>query len=234
MKRIAQLFLVILFAGILIQASGQVVNETAKKKISVGVGLFTDIMVKFPAGVHPRTINQGVTIMGTYNIPFGKSNFGFAIGLEVTAHNIYGNYILNKTTDSTKFMRIPDTVSYKRSKMTLAYLEIPIEFRYKSKSKVSVGIGFKAGFLVGSSTKYVGNGNINISSGYVPATNYNEKTKVKFWSIKDLESFTYGPTFRIGYKWFNVYGSYMLSSVFSKSKAEEVVPLSVGFILMPF
>ena len=196
--------------------------------------MFTDVMIKFPSGVKPRTINQGVNVFGTYNVPFGKSNFGFSIGLGLTAHNIYGNFLVNRTSDSTKLVKIPDSVSYKRSKMTLAYLEIPIEFRFKSKSKISVGIGFKGGFLVGSSTKYVGNGNVDISSGFMPTPNYKEKTKVKFWGIKDLESFTYGPTLRIGYKWFNVNAFYMLSSIFKKSSGPEIVPLSIGFTLMPF
>ena len=118
--------------------------------------------------------------------------------------------------------------------MTLVYLEIPIEFRFKSKSKISVGIGFKGGFLIGSSTKYVGDGNVKISSGFTPTLNYKEKTKLKFWGIKDLESFTYGPTLRIGYKWFNVNAYYMLSSIFSKSRGPEIVPLSIGFTIMPF
>ena len=234
MKRVTQIILLFLFAGILTQVHAQVVNETAKRKISFGVGLFTDVMTKFPSGVKPRTINQGFNVFGTYNIPFGKSNFGFAIGLGITAHNIFGNFIVNRTQDSTKLVKIPDTVSYKRSKMTLAYLEIPIEFRFKSKSKISVGIGFKGGFLIGSNTKYVGDGNVNISSGFMPTPNYSEKTKVKFWGIKNLESFSYGPTLRIGYKWFNVNASYMLSSIFVKSSGPEVVPLSIGFLLMPF
>lgn len=231
MKRIILIFLCLLIAGTFAKVSGQVVNETAKRKISIGVGLFTDIMVKFPDGVKARTINQGFNVFATYNIPFGKSNFGFAIGLGLASHNIYGNFLVNKTADSTKLVKIPDSVSYSRSKMNLTYLEIPIEFRFKSKSKISVGIGFKAGFLIGSSTKYVGTGNI-VTPGY--SLYSQDKTRVKFWGIKDLESFTYGPTFRIGYKWFNVNASYMLSSVFNKSRGPEVIPLSVGFVLMPF
>jgi hypothetical protein len=231
MKRVTQCVVIILLTCLISQVSGQVVNENAKKRISIGLGMFTDVMIKFPSGVKPRTINQGFTVFGTYNMPFGKSNFSFAIGLGLTAHNFYGNFLVDKTSDSTRLVKIPDTVSYKRSKITAAYLEIPIEFRFKSKSKINVGIGFKAGLLVGSSTKYVGTGDFEISNYKIKT---NDKTKVKFWGVKDLEFFTYGPTFRIGYKWFNVNASYMLSSIFSKSKGPEIIPLSIGFILMPF
>lgn len=231
MKRIIQVFFLLLLAIMIGQANGQVVNEKAKKKISIGVGMYTDILMKFPDGVKPRTINQGLTVFGTYNVPFGKSNFGFAIGLGLSSHNIYGNYVINRNTDSTWLMKIPDSVSYTKSKINCVYLEAPLEFRFKSKSKISVGIGFKVGFLVGSSYKYVGTGEITTNQYTLTS---GEKTRVKFLGVKDLESFTYGPTFRIGYKWFNVYSSYMLSSIFKKGKGPEVVPLSVGFVLMPF
>ena len=213
------------------QGYSQVVNESAKKRISIGVGLFTDIMMKMPSGIKARTINQGVNVFGTYNVSFGKSNFSFAIGLGLTAHNIYGNFFVNSTSDSTALIRIPDSVKYKRSKINLVYLEIPLEFRFKSNSKVNVGLGFKGGLLISSSSKYVGDGEIT-------TTNYtlhsSEKTRVKFWGIKNLEQFTYGPTLRIGYKWFNVTGYYMLSTLFTNNRGPEMYPISVGFVLMPF
>jgi hypothetical protein len=204
-------FLTFLLTAFLFASQGysQVVNEKAKKKISIGVGLSTDIMMKMPSGIKARAINQGVNVFATYNVPFGKSNFGFAIGLALSSHNIFGNFYVNSTSDTTTLVKIPDSVSYKRSKMTLAYLEIPLEFRFKSKSKVSVGVGFKGGFLIGSNTKYVGDGPIVTTNYTLNATG---KQRAKFWGIKNLEQFTYGPTLRIGYKWFNV----------------------TGFVLMPF
>jgi hypothetical protein len=232
MKRVNQIILLLVFVSFFIQVNGQVVNETAKRKVSIGIGLFTDVLMKFPSNVKPRTINQGFNVFGTYNIPFGKSNFGFAIGLGLTAHNIYGNFQVNRIADSTKLIKIPDGINYKRSKMTLAYLEVPIEFRFKSNNKISVGIGFKGGFLIGSSTKYVGPGGITTLTG--DTIHSSGKIRIKVWGLKDLESITYGPTFRIGYKWFNVNASYMLSSIFNKSRGPEIVPLSIGFILMPF
>jgi len=226
-------FLAILLAAFLFPSQGdsQVVNAKTKKKISIGVGLSTDIMINMPSDVKARAINHGANVFGTYNIPFGKSDFGFAIGLGLSSHNIFGNFIVNSTSDSTWLFKIPDSVSYKRSKMTLAYLEVPIEFRFKSKSKVSVGVGFKAGFLVGSSTKYIGDGGFETENYTLKETG---KQRVKFWGIKNLEQFTYGPTLRVGYKWFNVTGYYMISHLFTKNRGPEMYPISVGFVLMPF
>ena len=209
----------------------QVVNQATKKKVSIGVGLNTDIWLNMPSGIKTRAINQGVNLFVLYNIPFGKSDFGFSIGLGLSVHNCYGNFLVDNRNDTVHLMKIPDTTSYKRSKITLTYLELPLEFHFKSKSKVSVGLGFKAGLLVGSSTKFIGNGNIATS---VYTIHSQEKVRLKFWGIKNLEQFTYGPTLRIGYKWANLYASYMISTIFTKNHGPDMYPITVGFVLMPF
>jgi hypothetical protein len=231
MKRIFSIFF-LAFAVLISQNTvGQVVNSATKKKISIGVGLNTDIMMNMPTGIKPWAINRGAIVLGTYNMPFGKSDFSFAIGAALSSHNIYGNFVVNSTSDSTVLQQIPDSISYKHSKMTLVYVEVPLEFRWKHKSKVTVGVGFKGGFLIGSSAKYVGNGPIETNNFTIPTT---EKTRIKYWGIKNLEQLTYGPTMRVGYKWFNVTGYYMLSTLFTKGRGPEMYPISVGFILMPF
>jgi hypothetical protein len=202
----------------------QVVNSSAKKRISIGVGLLTDIWMNQPTGMKTRTINQGVQLFGTYNTQFGKSNFSFAIGLGITIHNMYWNYRFQG--DSLKFQFVPLAgTSYKRSKVTMPYFEVPIEFRLKTKSKISAGIGFKIGYMVYSHTKYVG-------SDYLYKTN--NTLKVSFKGVKNLENFAYGPTVRLGYKWFNLTGYYSLSSVFQKATGYDIYPISIGFVLMPF
>src|ERR1039457_7265220 len=129
------LILMVVFITLQLPGQAQIVNQSTKKKISIGIGEFNDFWINMPSDVKSRLINQGFTIMSTYNVPFGKSNFSFAIGLGLTIHNMYGNFYVNSRTDTTDFKKIPDIISYKKSKMTLTYLEIPVEFRFKSKSK---------------------------------------------------------------------------------------------------
>jgi hypothetical protein len=225
--------LLFILAFMLIQqpVKSQVVNETAKKKFSIGFGMFTDIMQKVPSGIKTRTINQGVNVFALYNLQFGKSPFGFAIGLGIDVHNIYGNFLVNKAVDTTKLVKIPDTVSFKRSKMTLAYLEVPVQFYVKTESKVNVALGFKAGFLIGSHTKYVGTGKISTTTY---AYNTTDKIRIKNVGIPNLSQFTYGPTLRVGYRWINADCYYMLSTLFNKNHGPDMYPISVGLVLMPF
>jgi len=81
--------------------------------------------------------------------------------------------------------------------------------------------------------KYVGDGNIKTWDVNFDLNNTHDKIRFKMMGIKNLEQWTYGPTLRIGYRWFNVTASYMLSPVFT-SKGPQMYPISVGFVLMPF
>ncbi|MDP1623374.1 MAG: outer membrane beta-barrel protein [Bacteroidales bacterium] len=204
----------------------QVVNASAKKRVSIGVGLFNDIWMNKPAGMKTRAINQGVQVFGTYNMPFGKSNFSFAMGLGISVHNLYWNYRFQGDSISFQFVKIDEAkVNYKRSKLVLPYLELPLEFRLKTKSKFAMGIGFKVGYMLYAHSKYVGDDYLYKS---------NNTLKVSYKGIKNIEKFAYGPTLRVGYKWFNVNACYSLSSTFQNVTGVDLYPVSVGFVLMPF
>jgi len=207
------------------RAQAQVVNESAKKKISIAVGMFTDIWQNLPAGIKTRTINQGVNVFATYNLPFGKSNFGFSVGLGIRVQNMYGNFQVKGYNDSIQLAKIPDSISYQRSKLVMPYLELPIEFRFKTKYKLAIGVGFKVGYMLPAHTKWVG-------EDYL--FNTTDKLRVSFRDVKYLEKFSYGPTFRIGYKWFHLNAYYSLSNIFTKNRGPQISPISVGFLLMPF
>jgi hypothetical protein len=223
--------LLFLLAFLVIQptAHSQVVNETTKKKFNIGFGMFNDFVLNVPSGIKTRAINQGVDLFALYNLPFGKSNFSFSIGLGLSAHNIYGNFTVNKVGDTTKLEKIPDNVGYKRSKMTVVYLEIPLEFNLKTKSDVKITLGGKVGYNIGSHTKYVGNA---IDSMYM--FNTGSKIRIKQAGIPNLQQFSYGPTMRIGYKWIAVNCQYMLSTLFTKDHGPDMTLVSVGLVLVPY
>lgn len=219
--------ILLLFSGFFLAQpiKSQVVNEATKKRVTIGVGMFEDIWSNVPSGIKTRDINQGFQTFVMYNVPFGKSNFGFSIGLGLRVHNLYGNFLVMSSNDSTYFQKIPDTIGYRRSKLTMPFLEIPIEFKFKSKSKIALGIGFKVGYLLPAHSKYVGENYIDDS---------HEKLRVKYREIKNLENFSYGPTLRFGYRWFHITGYYSISKLFTKSRGPDMYPISVGFLLMPF
>ena len=221
--------LMMVFLCTIPSAYSQVVNETTKKKFNIGVGMFDDFVLNPPSGIKIRTIDQGVDLFCLYNLPFGKSNFSFSLGLGMSAHNIYGNFLVNKVLDTTKFVKIPADVDYKRSKITVVYLELPLEFNLKTKSDVKITLGGKVGYLIGSHTKYVGD---VVDSMYM--YNTGKRITIKQSSIPNLQTFSYGPTFRIGYKWIAINGEYMLSSLFTKDHGPDMTIISLGLVLVPY
>jgi hypothetical protein len=132
---------------------------------------------------------------------------------------------VRSTNDSTWLQRIGDTIDYRRSKLTLPFLELPLEFKFKSRSKIAVGIGFKVAYLLPAHSKYVGE-DYTLSNG--------EKIRVKYREIRNLEQFSYGPTFRIGFRWFHINAYYSLNNLFTRGNGPEMNNLSIGILLMPY
>lgn len=207
-------------------SQAQIVNEQTRKKFSFGIGMFTDIWNNIPDGFKTRDINQGFHAFAMYNVPFGKTNLGFSVGLGFRAQNLYvKDAIFNSTNDSTYLVAINDSISVKRSKLTLPYLELPVEFYFKSKVKVVAAVGFKIAYGLPAHTKYVGE-DYNTGNG--------DEYRVKFREIHNVQRFSFGPTLRIGYQWIHVYGYYSLSKIFTKDKGPDMYPISVGLVLLPY
>jgi hypothetical protein len=216
---------ILIFATVLsasVKAPAQIVNEKTKKKFHVSVGMFTDIYMNLPSGIKTRTINQGFQAYVTYRVPFGKSNFGFAFGLGFSAHNMYGNFKVKSYSDSTVLQK--NDTSYKRSKITMPYLELPIEFNFVTKYKFNMGLGFKIGYMLPAHTKYVGD----------DAASTIGEIRVKDRNVLNMDKFEFGPNLRVGYKWFNLFCYYQLSYIFQTGKGPDIYPITVGFLLRPF
>jgi len=219
MKKIG---ILLIFALLFTTVQAQIITDKTSKKFSVGFDLYTDILTETPADYDARTINQGFNVFGTYNFPIGKSAHTFSLGVGIRSQNFYSNtQIGDFTADTVKFM--PITNNYKRSKINLVYLDFPAEFRFRFKNVWKLGVGFKFGVAIDSKAKYVGD---------ITAVGPRVYTKTK--RLKSLESYTFGPTFRIGYKWINLFAYYQPARVFQRDLGPEFYPLSVGITLAPF
>ncbi|MBN2172764.1 MAG: PorT family protein [Bacteroidales bacterium] len=221
MKKLVIVVFCLMYLGI----NAQVVTEETKRKFTFGLDVFTDMWQDTPTGFSPATINPGVNVFGSYNYIFGESNFSFSPGMGIGVHNLFNSSQIRTTTDSTYFQPIPDSINYKKSKFVATYLDIPLELRFKSKSDFRFAVGFKFGFLLQAHTKYKGD---DYLEGNTQRVIY-KKAKINY-----MEKNRYGFTARIGYKWFNLYGYYQLSTLFEKNKGPEMYPISIGLTIIPF
>jgi hypothetical protein len=94
---------------------------------------------------------------------------------------------------------------YSSDKLSLTYLEIPVEMVLKPKSGLILSLGFSAGLLLDAHSKVKFNN---------PPDFYGPIQTVKY-KIKDNQTFNHirpGPELRIGYKHFSLYGLYEMGS----------------------
>lgn len=204
--------------------------------------IFSDIWQQVPQGLTPATLNRGYNANILMDYPLGKSNFAFAAGIGLSFHNLYSNSNLSRAIDTignhtghTVFTEIPENFDYSNNKLTLMYLDIPIEFRFRTKNltdNFKFAIGFKAGYNVKNYTKYHG----NQLDGTLNQDGTAANIKVKEYNIQNIEKLRYGVTARIGYGRYNVFAYYALTPLMKKGKsnADDMFPISVGIAFSPF
>jgi len=168
------------------------------------------------------------------NLALGKSKFALAIGLGIGTHNLRSDAMIAYKYDSvsastlTSFVRIPDSINYDINKLSLSYIDIPLELRFKTENKkgkaFKISAGFKLGYLINGHTKYRGN----------DFTGGTDDVKYKTFKIKNLEPLRYGAIVRFGYSYFNLYAYYSLTNLFKTEKGPEMYPISIGLCITPF
>lgn len=217
-----KIFLIIVATIGIIPSYAQLITNRTGDKISVVFDLFSDIPTSSPDGVKFRVINQGVSTSLNYNFPLGESRHQFAVGVGVRMHNFYSNSrIADIHADTIQF--IPIETNYKRSKINLAYLDFPAEFKFRFKNKMKLGVGFKLGIILDSKEKFVGKETVNGPTVY---------TKTR--KISSIEKYSYGPTLRLGWNWISAYVFYQPSRIFERALGPEICPITVGITLSPF
>lgn len=215
-------------------ASAQVASdELFKKKFATGIDIFNDLVIyndePTQNDVKFRGYNPGLNVYAMKTFPIGKSNFAFAAGLGLGMHNLYSNSLLTDSVGGSYFMPIPDKTTsgsdldYKKSKLSLTYIDAPAELRFKTEGGFRMAVGIKVGYLLSAHTKYKGN---DLEDG--------SKTKIKVAELPNLQTWRFGPSIQIGYKWVSVNAFYSVTKVFEESAGPELYPISLGLTLRPF
>jgi hypothetical protein len=205
------------------QEKTKMIGETTARRISVGAEIYQDFWMNWPAQMNVRAINMGAGGFFMYNIPIGTSPLSFSIGAGLGFHNLYSNMVINDIkADTIVFSRIPDTISYKKSKLGLTYLDFPIEIRLVTKNKVRASVGVKLGYLLDAKTKFKGD---NLTG---------DQVTLKARKVDNIDKFRFGPTVRFGYDWFQIMGYFSITQIFDKNLGPELYPISVGITFMPF
>jgi hypothetical protein len=176
----------------------------------------------------PRTFNAYFL----FDFPF-KSNpkISVAIGAGVGTDNIYFDktYVgIKDITPTLQFHDLSDTTHFKKSKLSTAYIEAPLELRFNSRPDnpnkgVKVALGIKGGLLVNAHIKQ----KTEQTSSGATLNAYTEKESSK----RFFNSNRFAGTLRVGYGVFSAFTTYQINSLFKEGVAPDVRPWTVGLTL---
>ena len=204
-------------------------NDKFLKKFSTGIDIINDFVMDAPDDIEFRSFNPGVNVYGLYTFPINESNFAFALGAGLGMHNLHSNGLLSDTASISFFTKFPDkdendnSISYKKNKLALTYLDFPFELRFKSDNGIRFAVGFKIGILLNAHTKFKGDDPVD-----------GDNIKIKESGLPNFQSWRFGPSVQIGYKWVNLTGFYSTTRIFEENAGPEIFPVSIGIALRPF
>jgi len=219
MKNIFAFFFLTLFSITLFAQEEDIeVSNRFGKSDRLMIDIYNDIWLGAPDTIDFKGYNPGASVSLMQDFPLGSTNFSFAIGLGVGTHNLrYNANILKDSLGVSYFENRVDTP--KQYKMVLSYIDLPIELRFRTKrdNVFRIAVGGKIGYEINNHIKHV-----------------DDDFKMKTYNIEYLNMIRYGLTARVGYKWFNLYVYYGLSTLFEEKHGPEMAPLSLGISLIPF
>ncbi len=198
------------------------------------IQLGTNIWNGAPDSVSSRIkgFNRSANVYLMLNKPF-KSNpkLSAAIGIGVGTSNIYFNkmnVLIESTKSTLPFIRTDTGSSYKKYKLSTAYLEIPVELRFTSRpdnpnKALKAAIGVKVGTMLNAHTK----GSIlQTASGAKLNTATVKQSSKSYFNTTRLAA-----TARLGYGIFSVYGSYNITNIFKDGVAKDTKLLQIGLTI---
>jgi len=180
-----------------------------------------------PDSIKTTGVGRGFNAYLCYDFPIKKSSFSFAAGLGISTSNIYFKDQELRFADTgaagAQLGFAPESKSYKRYKLTTAYLEAPFELRYFGNKKnrnrgFKAAVGLKVGTIVGAHTK---------GRYTVEGTKFTDKMNTRRY----FENWSFAGTARLGWGNFSVIGTYNLTNLFKDGQGPAVVPYSIGICL---
>ena len=166
------------------------------------------------------------------DFPF-KTNpkWSVALGPGISTENMFfkETYVGIKENSTTlKFTNQADTNHFKKYKLAVAFLEAPVELRFRSntnddKKSVKFAIGAKIGMILNAHVK----GKELQDKNNNTLTAYTQKESSKRFFNKNRLSVTG----RAGYGHFSLFGSYAITPLFKEGFAAQIRPFTFGLTL---
>ncbi len=186
------------------------------------IELHNDHFLNTPDSMEIQVYSPGFDAHIMYDYPFSDSErnrFSFAWGYGFSSFNIHhnGSFEENEEDKTTFFRPHPENYNYRKNKVSVNFIEIPIELRFRTNGlrQFKMSVGAKVGYVVNVHTKVV-----------------DDEGKRKFYQVPNLLRYRYGLSGKIGFGRFNVSGFYSLSPFLEEGQGPELIPFSIGLSLV--
>ena len=198
------------------------------------IQLSSDHWTNMPDSIssHQQGFSRGFAAYFMLDKPFRTSpKFSIGIGLGVSTSNIFfkrEHIDLKSSSTLLPFTAVDSTNHFKKYKLATGFLEVPLEFRYSSKSlqpdkSFKIALGGKIGLLVNAHTKGKDLQDKNNNS----LTNYTLKENNK----RLINGTRFMATGRIGYGIFTLFLNYQLNNVLKDGAGPPMQLYQVGLSL---
>lgn len=154
-------------------------------------------------GISQNSLSSGVNFGFLRDFPINKSRtVSFAPGLGLSFNNYKQNLIIQDNNTSFQYNLIEPNFPYSKNKLTMYFVDLPIEFRWRTSTYEShkfwrIYTGVKFSYLLNSSSKFIS-----------PNQNY------KVFNNPDINKFQYGVYLTSGWNSWNIYAYYGLQNIF--------------------
>jgi len=181
---------------------------------------------------HQSGFSRGLNIYIMKDKPFkGNPHLSFGIGIGIGSTNMVFkrmNVDIKATTAKLPFTAVDATDHFKKYKLSLSYLEVPLEFRFSSKpaepnKSWKIAIGGKIGTMINAHTK----GKTLEDKNNKVLNNYIEKENSK----KYFNTTRFSGTARIGHGIFSIFAAYQLNAVLKDVAGAPMKAYQIGITL---
>jgi len=228
---------IILFGSLQAQDNGKVsrkIDLSSRPGDHLMIQLSSDHLTGMPDSIskHQSGFSKGINAYIMLDKPFKASpKYSIGIGIGVGSSNIaFKNMNIDVKSTATKlpFTAVDSTNHFKKYKLSLSYLEIPLEFRYtsdplNSNKSLKFALGLKFGTLINAHTK--GKDLQNKNNALVASYMEKENSKTYFNGTRFMA------TARVGYGIFSLFGAYQLNNVLKDLVGPPMKIFQVGITI---
>lgn len=176
-----------------------------------------------PIGISQNSFSTGLNLGFLRDFPINKNRtFAVAPGLGFSYNNYKENLVVDNLDGNINYSIIPSGLSYDKNKLALYFVDLPIEFRWRTSTFEShkfwrVYTGFKLSYLLLSQSRYA---------------DANQSFKIN--NNSDINKIHYGTYVSVGYNSWNLYAYYGLRNMFKKGNLNgtpiELNTLNIGLM----